>query len=117
VEAGMLSNLFISSSEQKILSLFAMNSEQSFYGRQISRKLDVSIGAAHGALLTLEKCGILVSKTIGKTKLYRLVPLNPIINVFKILSALLILDPLIQSLKTKSRRIILYGNFYFRQRY
>jgi predicted nucleotidyltransferase len=111
VEAGMLSNLFISSSEQKILSLFAMNPEQSFYGRQISRKLDVSIGAAHGALLTLEKCGILVSETIGKTKLYRLVPLNPIINVFKILSALLILDPLIQSLKTKSRRIILYGSY------
>jgi predicted nucleotidyltransferase len=107
----MLSDIFIASSEQKILSLFAMNPEQPYYLRQISRKLDISLGAAHGALINLESCGILASQTVGKTKLYRLVRFNPIINIFKVMNALLILDPLIQTIKTKSNKIILYGSY------
>ena len=107
----MLFDIFIKSSEQKILSLFAMNPDQPFYGRQISRRLKISLGAAHGALLLLEKSGILVSQNIGKTKLYRLEPFNPIINKFKILNALLILEPLTQALKENSRRIILFGSY------
>jgi len=110
-ETGMLLDIFIKSSEQKILSFFAMNPTQSYYGRQISRKLEISLGAAHGALQLLEKNGILVSQTIGKTKLFRLEPFNPIINIFKILNTLLILEPLTQILKEYSGRIILYGSY------
>ena len=107
----MLFDIFIKSSEQKILSLFAMNPDQQFYGRQISRELKISLGAAHGALLFLEKRGVLISQIIGKTKLYRLAPSNPIFNAFKIMNALLILDPLTQSLKRISSRMILYGSY------
>jgi predicted nucleotidyltransferase len=108
---GMLYNIFIKSSEQKILNLFAMNPDQSFYGRQISRRLNISLGATHGALLLLEKNGVLVSQNIGKTKLYRLETSNPIINVLKIFNALLILEPLTLALKKNSRRMILYGSY------
>jgi predicted nucleotidyltransferase len=107
----MLIDIFTKSSEQKILSLFAMNPEQPFYGRQISRKLDISPGAAHGALSLLEKSGILISQTLGKTKLYRLESFNPIINTFKILNSLLILEPLVHELKEYSSKIILYGSY------
>jgi len=107
----MLFDIFIKSSEQKILSLFAMNPDQPFYGRQISRRLKISLGAAHGALLLLEQKGILVSQNIGKTKLYRLESFNPIIKTFKILNALLILEPLTQKLKKNSRLVILYGSY------
>jgi predicted nucleotidyltransferase len=111
MEAEMLFDLFIKTSEQKVLSLFAMNPDQVFYGRQVSRRLKISLGAAHGALLFLEKSGVLVSQIIGKTKLYRLESSNSIIYTFKIMNALLILDPLTQSLKRNSRRIILYGSY------
>lgn len=111
MEAGMFFDLFIKTSEQKVLSLFVMNPDQVFYGRQVSRRLKISLGAAHGALLFLEKSGILVSQIIGKTKLYRLEPSNPIIKAFKIMNALLILDPLTQSLKRHSSRITLYGSY------
>jgi len=107
----MLLDLLIKSSEQKILSLFAMNPDQSFYGRQISRRLKISLGAVHGALLLFEKLGVLLSQNIGKTKLYRMESFNPIINAFKILNTLLIIEPLIESLKKNSRRIILYGSY------
>lgn len=107
----MLFDIFVKSSEQKILSFFAMNPDQSFYGRQISRMLKISLGAAHGALSLLEKNGILVSQNISKTKLYRLDSFSPIINAFKILNTLLVLEPLAQSLKQNSRRVILYGSY------
>jgi predicted nucleotidyltransferase/biotin operon repressor len=107
----MLIDIFIKSSEQRVLSLFAVNPDQAFYGRQISRKLKISLGAAHKALSLLEKNGILVSQNIGKTKLYRLKDFNPIINAFKILNTLIILDPLTQALKESSRRVILFGSY------
>jgi len=107
----MLFNVFVKSSEQKILSYFAMNPDQAFYGRQISRRLKISLGAVHGSLSLLEKSGILVSQNMGKTKLFRLESFNPIIKTFKILNTLLILEPLTQALKKNSRRIILYGSY------
>ena len=107
----MLIDILVKSSEQKILSLFAMNPDQAFYGRQISRKLKISLGAAHGSLSLLEKSGVLVSQNIGKTKLYKLRDFNPIINTFKIMNTLLILEPLTLKLKENSRRVILYGSY------
>lgn len=104
-------DVFIKSTEQKILSLFAMNPDRPFYGREISKKLKISLGAVHAALRSLEKRGILDSQHVGKTKLYRLVAPNPIIHSFMVLNALLVLEPLIEALKDISRRVILFGSY------
>lgn len=107
----MLIDVFIYSSEQKILSLFAMNPDRSYYGREISRKLEISLGAVHTGLRSLEKHGLLDSQTIGKTKLYRVGASSPIIQSFRVLNTLLVLEPLLESLKGISRRIILFGSY------
>jgi predicted nucleotidyltransferase/biotin operon repressor len=107
----MLIDIFIKSPEQKILSLFAMNSDRSFYGREISRKLKISLGGVHGALKSLEKSGILTVQNVGKTKLYRLESFPSIIKTFRILNTLLILEPLINEVKDLSRLVILYGSY------
>ena len=104
-------DLFIKSPEQKILSLFAMNPDRSFYGREISKKLGISLGAAHAALLSLEKRELLDSQYIGKTKLYRSEASNPIIRSFRILCTLLVLEPLVEAIKDISRRVILFGSY------
>src|SRR4030066_2018141 len=104
-------DVFVRSPEQKILSLFAMNPDRPCYGREISKKLGISLGAVHAALLSLEKRGILESQHIGKTKLYRLGPPNPIIDSFRILNTILLLEPLIEAIKDISRRIILFGSY------
>lgn len=104
-------NVFIKSTEQKILSLFAMNPDRQFYGREISKKLKISLGAVHAALLSLEKRGILDSQNVGKTKLYRTEALNPIIQSFKVLNTLLVLEPLIKAICGISRRVVLFGSY------
>jgi len=102
---------FIKTTEQKILSLFAMNPDRPFYGREISKKLRVSLGAVHAALISLEKRGILHSQHVGKTKLYRTEALSPIIQSFKVLNTLLVLEPLIEAIRGISRRVILFGSY------
>ncbi|MDH4272964.1 MAG: nucleotidyltransferase domain-containing protein [Candidatus Aminicenantes bacterium] len=107
----MLTDVLIKSPEQRILSLFAMNPDRPFYVREISKKLKISLGAAHAALLYLEKAGILDHERAGKTKLYRLRGPNPIINSFRVLNTLIILEPLIEAIKGISRRAILFGSY------
>ncbi|OGD23962.1 MAG: hypothetical protein A2Y69_05395 [Candidatus Aminicenantes bacterium RBG_13_59_9] len=104
-------DVFIKSTEQKILSLFAMNPDRPFYGREISKKLGISLGAVHAALTSLEKHGILGSQNIGKTKLYRSETPNPILQSFRVLNTLLVLEPLIEAMKDISRRVILFGSY------
>ena len=106
----MLIDIFIKSAEQNILSLFAMNPESSFYGRQISRRLGMSLGAVHKALLSLEKRGLLESQQVGRTKLYRNVSSSAIIRTFKVLNTLLMLEPLVERMKEMAGRIILFGS-------
>jgi len=104
-------DVFIKSPEQKILSLFVMNPERSFYGREISKKLGISLGAVHAALNSLEKHGILDPERVGKTKLYRSRESDPILRTFRIFNTLLALEPLVEVMKDFSRQVILFGSY------
>ena len=107
----MLHEIFFKSPEQKLLSLFAMNPDRSFYGREISKRLKVSVGAVHAALRSLEKHGLLDSQLVGKTKLYRMDVTNPIIRSLKILNTILFLQPLAETLREVTRQVILFGSY------
>ena len=107
----MLRDILIKTTEQKILSLFAASPDRSFYGREISKKTKLSLGAVSNALGLLEKKGLLTSERKGKTNLYILKPSNPYVEYFKILNSLLMLEPLIDKIKNIARRIILYGSY------
>ncbi|OGD20709.1 MAG: hypothetical protein A2W03_03040 [Candidatus Aminicenantes bacterium RBG_16_63_16] len=109
----MFAELLIKSSEQRILSLFAMNPGRPFYLREISRKLSLSLGATHVALSALEKAKILKSRSIGKTKLFEPEEESypAALHAVRILNTVLILEPLVELLKSNSQRIILYGSY------
>lgn len=108
---AMLADIFIKSPEQKILSLFAMNPDRAFYGREVSRKLGISLGATHAALVSLEKNGVLSSVLIGKTKLYSPEASHQVFRSFRILNTLLVLEPLVADLRSVSRRVLLFGSY------
>jgi len=107
----MLSDLFLKTSEQKILGLFARNPGKAFYAREISRLLMISVGAAHQALLVLEKADLLSSQTVGKTKLFRFEAPDPLAKSLRIFITILTLDPLVADLRGAARRIVLYGSY------
>ena len=107
----MVKDVLIKTAEQRILSLFATNPDRAFYGREISSKTGISLGATSNALRLLERKGLLTFERKGKTNLYALKLPNPYIKHFKILNSLLIMEPLIEKLKSVSKRIILYGSY------
>lgn len=106
-----MTNTLISTPEQRIISLLAMNPGQTFYTRQISKKLGISLGSAHSALQVLERNHLITSRLVGKTKLYDLAISIPIVSAFRILNILLVLEPQLETLREMSRRIILYGSY------
>lgn len=107
----MIKDILIRTTEQKILSLFVLNPDKSFYGRELSKKTKISLGAISNALRLFKKNGILASEKKGKTSLYKLRLPNPYIERFKVLNTLLLIEPLVERLKGISRRIVLYGSY------
>jgi predicted nucleotidyltransferase len=111
VSAGAGLSVFIRTPEQRILGLFAMNPGKPFYTREISKALGISLGSAHMALLSLQNMKILTPQFIGKTKLYQLASVGPVIQEFRVLNTVLILDPVVSDLREISRRVVLYGSY------
>ena len=109
----MLADILIKTPEQRIFSLFAMNPDRPFYLREISKRLNISLGATHAALLALLKARILSCRSVGKTRLFELETLNfrGALNSSRVLNTVLILEPFVEVLKNHSRRIILYGSY------
>ena len=108
-----MADILIKTPEQRIFSLFAMNPDRPFYLREISKRLNISLGATHGALAALEKAGILSSRTIGKTKLFEVVANSSqaVLKSFRVFNAVLLLEPLVELIKSRTSRVILYGSY------
>jgi predicted nucleotidyltransferase len=95
---------------QKVLSLFAKFSDKEFYERQIARKLGIGYSSANGALNELHSSGVIKRRREGKMYFYSVDRSNPIVIAFKKLVNLLLIEPLVEELKNKSNRVILYGS-------
>ncbi|MEW6141619.1 MAG: nucleotidyltransferase domain-containing protein [Chloroflexota bacterium] len=102
--------LLLSTVPQRVLALLAKAPDREFYGRQIAGILKTSPTAASEALKSLHEAGMLRRRMAGRTSLYSLDAGNPVAAGFKKLVPALLLEPLIQRLKSTSNRVILYGS-------
>ena len=66
----MLDSLFSSKVRLKLLSLFLLNPDKSFYVRELTRRLDERINSVRRELENLSKMGLLVSRTEDRRKYY-----------------------------------------------
>ena len=80
----MLEPLLGSKSSERVL-IFLLAREES-YAREIARFFSISLDAVQKQLRKLERGGVLVSRTAGRTRMYRFNPRYPFL---KELSALL----------------------------
>ena len=63
------------------------------------------------AISTLHKKGFLERKSEGRMCHYSIDMSNPFIKEFKILNNLLFIEPLLESLKLHTRKVVLYGSW------
>jgi len=104
-ELGFLTPTVIS-----VLSLFLDNPMTEYYEREVLRLTGVSKGSANNILRLLTNKGLLSKSTKGRMVFYRLNSDDAISKQFKILRNTFALKDLIDSLKSYSKKIILFGS-------
>lgn len=106
----MIKDMLISTSTQKVLSLFARFPDQAFYERELARKVGISPAGAHRALVALHRKGLLKRAKRGKIHLYALNREFPLAGPLQTYFLIFSLEPLIRRLKPLVRAIILFGS-------
>lgn len=106
----MSQSLFPNNSIWRIFSFFSKNPTLGFHLREVVRKTRFSPRTVHYALHFLHKNSILLKKLQGNLTIYSL-NLNSIITKqLRVMDILVLLNPLIVSLKPLANKIILYGS-------
>lgn len=101
----------ISTNTQKVLKYLLLCPAKLCYEREVARSAKISYGSANYILNQLYKKGIAQKKNKGKMCFYSVDYSNPYIKEFKILNNLVLLEPLIEKLKSYSYKIVLYGSW------
>ena len=106
----MFENFFISTNHQRVLSFLAKFSDQEFYEREIARKVGISTGSTNKVLNDLFSAELLKRRQKGKMFFYIFDGTHPIFKYFKILNNILLVLPLVDKLKSVTKKIVLYGS-------
>lgn len=93
-----------------ILSHLAQNPNTPLYGREIARKVGVSVGSVNQTLNYFLKANLVSREEKGRLYLYLPNIDNPIIRYFKIFENILKLDKLLNKIKRYCNKVILYGS-------
>ncbi|MFH1457644.1 MAG: nucleotidyltransferase domain-containing protein [Candidatus Omnitrophota bacterium] len=107
----MINTYLISTNYQKILRFFVLNPSQSFYEREISRKIGLSPSSTHYTLVRLYRASLINRKQNGRMYFYSINKADPYLKEFKILANLLLIEPLVEKLKRLSYKIVLFGSW------
>lgn len=105
-----LTDLFINTVEQKILSFLAQNLGKSFFDKEVAQKTKISRGATNKALRGLAKSELVIKEERGRMNFYQANKGNPVLKEFKVLRNVIPLLPLVKKLKEASEKIILFGS-------
>ena len=107
----MFSKHLVFTNPQKVLRFLLVYSGKLCYEREIARGARISYGSANYVLNQFYKQGLVQKKTEGRMCYYSIDISNPYIKEIKILNNLLLIEPLIEKLKSWAHKIILYGSW------
>jgi predicted nucleotidyltransferase len=106
----MLYTHTVATNTQKVLYYFVKFSDQEFHERELVRRLGIPAGSANRALNELYASAVIRRRQAGKMFFYSFDTDIPIITEIKKIANFTLLEPLIETLKPLTNRIILYGS-------
>jgi len=101
---------FITPTVIKVLELFFDNPMEEFHERKVMRISQISKGSANKILRQLAKLDFFVRKERGRMVFYKLNMKNATVKQFKILFNVWKLKSLVDEIKQKSKKIVLFGS-------
>jgi len=106
----MKPHILISTNHQRVLSLLVKFPDKEFYEREIARKIGISYGSANKVLNELYSNSSVNRIQKGKMYFYRINVADPVFQKFKTTNNLILLQPLVDKLKDKASKIVLFGS-------
>lgn len=105
-----MKSVFVFTNTQKVMNYLASNPGEQFLANDIQNKVKISKGGVNQSLRELAEEGLINREKKGKIFLYSLNHTNVIAKQFKILKNVELVYPLVNKLKNKSEKIILFGS-------
>lgn len=102
--------LKITANNKKIINLLADYPNQSFFTKEISEKLKISLGGAHNSLKELSEEKIISVEQRGNMKFFQINFHNPILKQLRSAFAVEKLSKVIKKIKENSKEVILFGS-------
>ncbi len=94
----------------RVLKYLARSPGKEFYLREIAKALGISVGGCHKILKNLHEMNLIDKRASGRNIYYRIGERNPAVRHFKIFVNIQDLNHIVEGLKDKTRKIILFGS-------
>jgi predicted nucleotidyltransferase len=101
---------FMTAKNLQVLEFFFANPLEEFHEREIIRKVPISKGSANRILRNLAQLSFLERTQKGRMVFYRLSTGDPLIKQMKIMFNVWSLRKLMEEIKEKTKKIILFGS-------
>lgn len=105
-----MNNSLISTNAQKTLDFLIQNPGRQFLANEIEKSTKLSRAGVNFSLRKLANEKLILREKKAKIYLYSVEHNNPIIKQLKVLNTVVLLQPLINKIKTLSQKIILFGS-------
>lgn len=106
----LLKSYFNNTSHQQILAFLANHPGQTYFGKEVKEATKLSSGATNQALRELAENGYIQKERKGRMSFYSVDLSNPLISQFKVLSNIVAIYSLIQELRDRCIKIVLFGS-------
>ncbi|MCK5768211.1 MAG: nucleotidyltransferase domain-containing protein [Candidatus Atribacteria bacterium] len=105
-----MNNSLISTNAQKVLNFLIQSPGKQFLANEIEKAARISRAGVNFSLRKLAKEKLVLREKKAKIYLYSVDYNNPVIKQLKVLKNTMLLQPLVNKLKTLSKKIILFGS-------
>lgn len=106
----MKENVFSVTNAQKVLDFLSRSPGKDSLGKEIQKATGISKSGLHFAVKHLIKYKLIRGELRGKSFFYSVDPSNPVIRQLKILNNTILLQSLVNKIKSSSKEIILFGS-------
>jgi len=103
-------NILVATNSQKVLNFFLDHPGKEFVEKEIQRVVKISKSGTNYALRELVQADFLFRNKKGKQNFYSLNYKNPVIKQVKVTKVIIQIQPLLESFKKLSSKVILFGS-------
>lgn len=105
-----MKNSLVSTNAQKVLNFLIQTPGRQFLANEVEKSTRVSRAGVNFSLRKLAKEKLALREKKAKIYLYSVDLTNPVIKQLKVLRTILLLQPMINKIKTFSQKIVLFGS-------